>query len=246
MSRNRRPVQTRRATAPGATKTKQRAPRARPRPKRTVTFICGIAKGGTGKTMLALHLAWVAQLRGWRVLFVDTDSQGDGFRRLGGDDENREPFRWAPGCEAYASPTTYDVEAIANDFDLIIIDTPPHLGLPPGKPQADLVLLPIDGFDAAFDARETIADLPEGAEGWIVLNKTGLAGKRHARILDQLEQQCPPGVAISALRVPLGGDIARVDWTRKPAWDDGHGGKAGIALRKWCDLVLDWSVEKLY
>jgi len=58
-------------------------------------------KGGAGKTTLAHHLAAAAAEAGQRVLAVDTDPQGDLYRRLAGHlhrDVDRPPLTWATGC----------------------------------------------------------------------------------------------------------------------------------------------------
>lgn len=80
-----RPAPTRRP-APAAEETPTRAPRA---PKRSETRSLGIilSKGGVGKTTTSVNLSAGLALAGYKVLLVDTDTQGQSSYMLGCDPE---------------------------------------------------------------------------------------------------------------------------------------------------------------
>jgi chromosome partitioning protein len=54
------------------------------------TIVCGIQKGGQGKSMLATHLAFLAAEQGRRVLVVDLDGQGNCSKNLVAEEFDRD------------------------------------------------------------------------------------------------------------------------------------------------------------
>jgi polysaccharide biosynthesis transport protein len=117
------------------------------------------AEGGDGKSTIALHLAMTAAAMGQRVLLVDADlhqpkihellglSNQRGFSNLLlGDLDVQEVTQFPPSCEnltvlTAGQPPLNPVELFTTDrveplfqklqemFDLVIVDTPPLLGL---------------------------------------------------------------------------------------------------------------------
>ena len=94
-------------------------------------------KGGVGKTTTAQALTAGLAAKGYKVLGIDLDPQGN--------------FSTACGAENYNVPTVYElmkqdaepqeaIEPVAGDYDFIIIDTPPSLGV-----------LTVNAFTAASD-----------------------------------------------------------------------------------------------
>lgn len=140
-------------------------------------------KGGVGKTALALHLAMAGRELDLRVLLIDLDTQGNAGitltgnaalpRRTGGSGnlftgEPIEPLATASGIallhghqELDATDVSYMLpEAIpirdairALPFDLVVIDTPPAIGLRHVSPMiwCDHCLTPLEpnGYSVA-------------------------------------------------------------------------------------------------
>ncbi|MDX2101843.1 MAG: ParA family partition ATPase [Alphaproteobacteria bacterium] len=78
-------------------------------------------KGGAGKTTLALHLA-VAWSRTLRVAAVDIDPQGSLIRW----DKLREGRPWPRIMALGGWRIAAEVERLARDHDVVLIDSPPH------------------------------------------------------------------------------------------------------------------------
>lgn len=122
------------------------------------TICVAIQKGGQGKTLLATHLAWYAQSKNKRVLFIDMDVQGNASYTLDAYKSN------ISSADIFSNPllaakklkrdevvliapdnTLADVdkgspqnmivqlneflESVTDDFDLCIIDTAPTLNV---------------------------------------------------------------------------------------------------------------------
>jgi len=107
-------------------------------------------KGGSGKTMLSVHLAVAAHLKGLRTLVLDLDEQGSAT--------NWYRVRGAiPGPVVASVPVASLDKAIAaaikEGFDLILIDCPPSVSPATAKMigAAGLVVIPItpEPFDLA-------------------------------------------------------------------------------------------------
>ncbi len=103
-------------------------------------------KGGTGKTSLSANLAVCLKNKGKRVAILDTDPQGSlghwfmARRERLGEDAIDLGFRTASAWGA-----RYEANALAKEYDFVVIDTPPKMGID-GKPAietADLVVIPV-------------------------------------------------------------------------------------------------------
>lgn len=207
-----------------------------------IVMIAGF-KGGTGKSSIAHHLAARADERGLRVVALDTDPQGDLYRRLLGDAANlvdAAHAAWGRGSLAAHTPGAYALPPTAAEYDLVIVDTAPGEA-PLDGPVPTILLVPIDSVDAARNARVTVqwasaAGVPATV---LVLNGVDEGGKRHARQFAKLYDNLPAGVQIARVEVPRGGSIKRAASDCRPAWRDLWPGKDAEALRSLCDGLLD-------
>ncbi len=199
-------------------------------------------KGGCGKTTLSHHVAVRAAERGANVLAIDCDRQGDLYRRLVGDEgdlADMPPAVWSPGSTVIHTPEGWSVPATVK-ADLVVIDTGPALGLPQG-PVPSLVVIPVDGVDAARNANETVAECLDRKVARVVLVMVGVeeAGLKQARRFDELKMNLPKGVEVLSLRVPRGGSIKRTALSCRPAWSDVWKGKDAVAISTFADTILD-------
>lgn len=113
------------------------------------TLAITATKGGVGKTTLAVHLAVAAQQDGLRVLLLDLDQQGSSAQwakdraRL-----VREHGQWFETAidtrRVFANDLADVIRDAASEYDICIIDTPPHADFPVAcaVDVADLVLMP--------------------------------------------------------------------------------------------------------
>lgn len=161
-----------------------------------VIAVCN-QKGGVGKTTTATALAQALQMKGYKVLFIDTDPQGNATDTYRGEIDGAATLydflfenESASECiqkkeaglliasdpllreaEKHLSGVGGDhrlkerLEPIRDDFDYIIIDTPPMLGklLTNALTAADEVIVPVTadryGVQGLAQLYETIMDI---------------------------------------------------------------------------------------
>ncbi|MEO0327998.1 MAG: ParA family partition ATPase [Pseudomonadota bacterium] len=151
-------------------------------------------KGGAGKTTLASNLAvGLARSGKKKVALLDTDPQGS----MGNWYLTRESnFHDNPKIAdlhlrtASAWGARYEAQSLSKDFDYVVIDTPPKMGID-GRPAievADVVLVPVT--PSALDQWATLPTLeliePDKQTCMVVLNRvnprTSLAQQTRAEI----------------------------------------------------------------
>jgi chromosome partitioning protein len=137
-------------------------------------------KGGVGKSTIALNLAVTLHRDAHRVILVDTDRQGTcrTWAAVAAEAKNDGP----PVVAVDGRSLRRDLVRIAQGFDVVIIDTPPHIGadMTAALLVSDLVLLPlVPGVPDVWALRDTVALIREAQQpgmrpdlrALVVLNK---------------------------------------------------------------------------
>lgn len=118
------------------------------------------SKGGAGKSTLATNLARGLQLRGGRVLLVDTDPQGTtrDWREMQAEDAE------LPTVVGIDRPTLHrDLPGVAHAFDYVVVDGAAKLQemLASAVKVANLILLPVQPSAADIWAVSDLVDMIE-------------------------------------------------------------------------------------
>lgn len=169
---------------------------------RTISLVS--RKGGSGKSMLAIHLAVCAARRRQRVVVLDLDPQGSILRWSARRDDNPRRASAVVTVErarAREVPTLLS-SAREQGADLVLIDTPGVADVDTARVVqiADFVLCPVRPFRADCDAaEETAAGLKlAGARAAFVLNAVPPRGTRHAEAREEL---APLGVPVAPVEL---------------------------------------------
>lgn len=166
-------------------------------------------KGGSGKTTLAAHLAVAAAAGddGRRVAILDIDPQGS-LGRWYITRQERHGDRVVPLGFRTASAwgARYEARTLAADHDLVIIDTPPKMGIDgrPAVDAADLVVVPVTPSPVDLWATEPTVELAQG-EGkpcLLVMNRVSGRARLTARMAEEIAAlSLPVAEATIAARV---------------------------------------------
>jgi chromosome partitioning protein len=162
-------------------------------------------KGGSGKTTLAAHIA-VSLARVHRVAVLDVDPQGS----LGEWYETREQrlgeahtglgFRTASGWGAKR-----EARALARDYDIVVIDTPPKSDLDAryAIEAANLVTVPIQPTPVDLWASEATLKMieKEGREALFVLNRVPSRSAMTTQMIEAIHALGPVAIAQLGNRV---------------------------------------------
>lgn len=124
---------------------------------RTLTLAVSSLKGGVGKSTLTLSLATCLHVAHKRAIIVDVDPQGTcrAFASRAADSDRAGP----PVVALDAKALRRDLQKIAKDFDVVIIDCPPRMGAETRAAMlvADLVICPtIPGAADVWALQETL------------------------------------------------------------------------------------------
>lgn len=150
-------------------------------------------KGGVGKTTLATALACYAIEQGKRVIILDTDDQASSVGW----------YKSRANKNIHVESVNMDnleniVHGYRDHMDLIVIDTPPHLGeiVSTAAKLSDSMLIPIQpsphDLRAAVHTCNLIRELPHLRAGFVLNSVTG-----STRLVDHAL------VALQAFRLPV-------------------------------------------
>ena len=142
-------------------------------------------KGGAGKTTLVAHLAVAIRDTGCRVATVDIDPQASLSHwheaRAAHDGADAIAHRQITGWR-----TAGEVDKLRRDFDVVVIDSPPHAETEAriAVRAADLVLVPVQPSPMDFWATKPTLEMAsrEGVPSLLVLNRV----PPRARLTDSL------------------------------------------------------------
>lgn len=169
-------------------------------------FTVAQQKGGAGKTTLAAHLAIAWAQLGYSVATVDIDPQGSLTRWHA---VRAEATGGAPGfthVQINGWRTQAEVERLARDHDIVVIDSPPHAQTEAriAVRAATLVLAPVQPSPMDLWAVHPTLDLAaqEKRRLLLVLNRV----PPRAKIADELvakvqELVNPPGVDLAEAQI---------------------------------------------
>ena len=134
-------------------------------------------KGGAGKTTVAIHLAVVAEQRGFRTAIFDLDPQASATSWA---DRRKTPTPAVVAAQASRLPNLLE-QAAAQSADLVLIDSAPNAdsaSLAAAR-VADLILIPCRPAAFDLDAIGTTLNLAAVANkpAWVVLNAVPPKGK---------------------------------------------------------------------
>jgi chromosome partitioning protein len=99
-------------------------------------------KGGAGKTFLSIHIADYFAKKGRRVLLVDADQQASSMAWSSAAENEEIPF---PVIGLTKDIIHKDIEVIAKDYDVVVIDSPPRANIAAKSiiMASDLVVIPV-------------------------------------------------------------------------------------------------------
>jgi len=232
------------------------------------------AKGGVGKTALAVNLAMIASQTGHRTLLWDLDPQaaathcyrlrakvkGGAGRLLGGKRDLDAFVRTTdhPGLDVVPSDATFRavdtvlsarrwpdralrklVRPVASDYDVVILDCAPGLGVMAEAVLAasDLVVAPVVPAPLSLRSLDQLTEfVDEHRSGVPVLAVLSMVDRRkvlHRQMLERVKGD--PRFAIAA--VPLSSSVERMGLEQFPAVLASPRNLAATAFRSlWADI----------
>lgn len=214
----------------------------------TAIILVANEKGGVGKTMIASHIAWLADELGLRVLAIDTDTQTAMYRRLSGKEPSRDHVstRWGnqrkdkeSSSMVWYVPASYDAAKLER-FDLAVIDTKGSDKLASG-PVPDLVIVPINGEDALRETNNTIANVRQRSKTvpiYLMLNRISIGGSSAKAIRLQKQTKLPPNVEWLDDEIGDSRGVWVSEQTCAPCWSLPHVDKQAQRLKDTLDNIL--------
>lgn len=160
-------------------------------------------KGGAGKTTTAVGTALGLSARGLRVGVIDTDPNGSASRWLETVDE-------VDTVPCSASDLRSLLEGIRNDYDVVVIDSPPNdtSAISEIAAVSDLVLVPLAPSMIEVDQLPDTVDLivPSGRPWLVIPVRVRMSTSAGRTIREMCRDQ---GVPVTRSIVPLSESIAK-------------------------------------
>jgi len=163
-------------------------------------------KGGAGKTTLAAHLAVAWAQAGRRVALVDIDPQGSLSRWMAVRREAGASVVPLEHSQITGWRTQNAVERLARDYELVVIDSPPHAETEAriAVRSASLVIVPVQPSPMDLWATQPTIDLArqEKVPVLLVLNRVPPRTKVSEAIIAQVTALGqPPAVRLAHQRI---------------------------------------------
>lgn len=216
-------------------------------------------KGGTGKTMLSVHLADHLAARGQQWCLLDADAQSNAMSWITAHEWQGEEVieLFGQGDRAQLVATTEVAEATG--YPRLLIDTPPaedlleHLAGQVELTPEDLLICPVGGrlaVDGAIKVAEEVAET--GCRVVLVANATDpQQGFAQAEIeaLQRLEGIQDLGVEVFELAIPRNDKYMReAEMQGVPIWEIAHGTRTHTAkaLTAFCEWVASGAPQEAH
>ena len=164
-------------------------------------------KGGAGKTTLSTQIAATLSQDGAHVLLIDADPQGSSTEWFEAREHTLGDSNTITHTKLQGWRLMKDIKSFANEYDYVIIDTPPHAESESSISirHADLVIIPIQPspLDIWASAPTLKLVLSEKRPLLIVLNRVPPKSNLNTAIMDKLE-----AMRINVARQALGNRVA--------------------------------------
>ena len=163
-------------------------------------------KGGAGKSTLAANLAVALALGRRSVVLVDIDPQGSVARWAAARGEGGTQTRAKLTVEAIAGwRTANQVKRFADDFDVVVVDSPPHAETEAKLAirAADLVVVPLQPSPADLWAVQPTLDMAaqEKRPVLLVLNRTPPRARLTAQIAEAAAKLAHPDLKVAVAQI---------------------------------------------
>ena len=166
-------------------------------------------KGGVGKSTISLNVASCLHAAGHKVLIVDSDPQGTcaAWASKAAEAGNDEP----PVVSMTGATIRRDLPKVATGFDVVVIDSPPRMGVEARAAMlsADLVLVPITpGAADVWAAAETVAVLDDARSMRPELKAVAVLNRADRTTLTKMAGKAIASLGIELLGTSLGQRVA--------------------------------------